>query len=692
MTMRFKRYGKTYQLRIESAQDLEHVLDLDEALWVATSAPISAFRCDPKLVESINTDGSGRINTDEVRAAVRWMLDVLADRTLPGNTAEPLPLDAINGDSPEGKQLIDSAREVLAGAGDPDAASVSLEQVRGFLVRLREQPLNGDGIVVPAAADGEVRQLIMDVLDCTGSAEDAGGDPGVDEARLDAFVTAARGLLEWREAGSGDNADSLVPFGAATPGIYEHYAAVVEPVDAFFHACRVLKFDDQTAGHFKTAAISGADATDGNALDAWLQTRPLARVNAEGQLPLAASAINPFYTTQMENLRTEVLPRILGDCPETLDEAGWDKVREALQPYADYMGAKQGASVEKLPPARLDAYRDGTLADAVRRLIAEDKRISKVRVGVQALERLLLYRAHLLRLANNFVNFAELYNVEDRALFEIGSAVVDGRWFNLAFKVEDVALHQGVAKGSNIFTLYLEIEGLDGAKPFTVAVPAMAGSKGNLQVGKRGVFFDITGRERNARVTQIIANPISVREALCAPFVRLWAFLLGKIESMSATSEQELQKQTDSMLKAPPAGAAQDPAGKGQFGSAGMLMGLSVSVAAVGSAFAFITKTLASLNKGQIFLGILGAALVVMVPVSLIAVLKLRRQDLSALLEGCGWAINARMRPTRAQRRQFTRAPRFPAGAEGTPTRRLLYALLAIAGILALILLLQRVG
>jgi hypothetical protein len=91
-----------------------------------------------------------------------------------------------------------------------------------------------------------------------------------------------------------------------------------------------------------------------------------------------------------------------------------------------------------------------------------------------------------------------------------------------------------------------------------------------------------------------------------------------------------------------------------------------------------------------VFLGVLGAALVVMVPVSLIAILKLRRQDLSALLEGCGWAINARMRPTREQRRQFTKPARLPLDAEGTPTRRLLYVLLAIVALLVVALVAQR--
>jgi len=656
-------------------------------LWVATSAPLPAFRCDRKLLELVNRDGSGRINTQEIRGAVRWLLSVLEDATFPEKPEDPLALKSIRVASPEGKRLVSSAKEVLSSLGAANAAEVSLLQVREFLAKMREKPLNGDGIVVPAAADGDVRQLIEDVLDCTGSTEDASGKPGIDEPQLDAFIAAVRGLLEWRQAGSGINAESLVPFGAQTPEIHGHYAAIESEVNAFFEACRVVRYDAKAAGHFETAKLGDVGAMDREGMDEWLRTRPLAKINAEGRLPLLRDQVNPFYADKIENLRNEVLLHVLDVCPDDIGESSWLAAGEALKPYGDYIRSKQGANVEKLAPERLKAYRDGALADLVRKLIEEDRRISEVRAGVLMLERLLLYRGHLLRLANNFVSFSELYDVSDRALFEMGSAVIDGRWFNLAFLVDDVTQHQKMAKESNIFTLYLEVEGLAGAEPYSVAVPAMAGSKGNLQVGKRGVFFDSGGNEHNARVTHIIENPISVREALCAPFVRLWAFLLGKIESMSTTSEKALQKQADGMFKAQPAGGA---SAKGQFNSAGMLMGLSVSVAAIGSAFAFITKTLTSLSRGQVFLGILGAALVVMVPVSLIAMLKLRRQDLSALLEGCGWAINARMRPTREQRRQFTKTPRFPADAEGAPTRRMLYILIAIVVALAAVLVLLR--
>ena len=109
-----------------------------------------------------------------------------------------------------------------------------------------------------------------------------------------------------------------------------------------------------------------------------------------------------------------------------------------------------------------------------------------------------------------------------------------------------------------------------------------------------------------------------------------------------------------------------------------MMIGVSVALAVLSSAFAFIVKTLAGLKYYHILFGLLGAGVVVMLPITLIAMTKLRRQDLSSLLEGCGWAINARMRLARALRKRFTAGCPFPERATGTPRSRVLWVILAI--------------
>jgi len=261
--------------------------------------------------------------------------------------------------------------------------------------------------------------------------------------------------------------------------------------------------------------------------------------------------------------------------------------------------------------------------------------------------------------------------------------LMDGRWFNFVVRVDDPAAHSALAKLSNLFVMYLEITGA-GDEKFTVAAPITSGTKGNIAVGKRGVFFDIDRKEYDARVTHVIENPVSLWEALAMPFIRLWRLAEGKIETWSGSAEKQLQTEFGKSVEASagkptgtaPAGSL--PAAPTKTNSGGLFMGIGVAAAALGSSFAFVTKTLAAMPRQHVIAGFLSAAALVLLPITVIAILKLRRQDLSALLEGGGWAVNAKMRLNRSQRRFFTQKASYPLGAEGTPTRRWLAGVLAI--------------
>ena len=115
-----------------------------------------------------------------------------------------------------------------------------------------------------------------------------------------------------------------------------------------------------------------------------------------------------------------------------------------------------------------------------------------------------------------------------------------------------------------------------------------------------------------------------------------------------------------------------------------MLLGGGLAIAALGSALAYITKTLADTSWLAILVGVLVAVLLVMVPISLVAFIKLRKRELSAILEGSGWAINARMRLTRKQGRAFTQRPSYPKGAKGVHPMRwgLLVAVVVVLAML----------
>ena len=685
--MRFVRYGRTYQLEVTSVADLADVLSLDESKWAATSAPATAYRCDAKFLKLLDTEGNGRINSDEIKAAIRWLLAQLRDPAqIPADTDE-MPLAAVNPESPSGQTIIEAAAHLLATTGAEADDRISLAQVRHFQTNLQSQPVNGDGVIVPeAAADPQLAAFIADVMKACPGQQDVSGRAGINEKQLDDFAAAVPAYLKWKRTGrlpADSTAVPELPLGAETPAIHAVYAEHAAKVDLFFKLCRLKRYDPRTSPRLAglESRVQELDPADPAAVDTYLAGLPVANPNEDGLLPLDEQRVNPAFREWFQSLRATVLPAVLTPVPEQLTETDWQQVKNVLAPYEGYLAQQTGAFVGVLPDEQLERYRAPAWTERTRELIATDKRVASIAEGVAQLERLLLCRRHLVALVNNFVSFPALYASDERALFEMGSVVMDGRRFSFAVKVDDVASHSVLAKTSQLFVMYMEITG--GDKPFTVAVPATSGTKGNLSVGKRGVFFDVDRREYDARVLQIIENPVSLREALAAPFVRLWRLAEGKIEAWSGSAEKSLQTEFNQTLAAstqaatPPAAAA--PAAAPEQPRGNFLFGMGVVVAALGSSFAFVTKTLSAMPRHQVLLGLLCTALAVMLPVSLIAVLKLRRQDLSALLEGCGWAVNVRMRLSRTQRRFFTREVAYPANAAGTPRRHgLLFCVLSI--------------
>ena len=77
---RFRIIGGGLQLRIENADDLASILDLDEALWAMTSVDIDYLRFDRKFLEFIDSDHDGQIRSDEIKQAVKFTLSATQHR------------------------------------------------------------------------------------------------------------------------------------------------------------------------------------------------------------------------------------------------------------------------------------------------------------------------------------------------------------------------------------------------------------------------------------------------------------------------------------------------------------------------------------------------------------------------------------------------------------------------------------
>ena len=669
--MRLQKYGRTYQLRIESADDLAHLPDLSESHWMANSAPVDAFACDKVFLQLVDSDHNSRIRCDEVRSAVAWLLDMLADREDVGADREALRLDHLNLDRPGAREIQSAAERILTNLGNSGAREITLAQVRDTKRILSAAEANGDGIIPPSAAEEpETGQFIEDILATVGGETDAGGGIGVTEAKLAQFLNEAESYLAWHERGAipdGKERSELMPLGAETAVAYAALETVRSKVDEYFRLCATVAYDAGAAAAFALKL----DAADAETLDEKLRAAAVASPRADSVLDLRG-ALNPAYRSQVLTLRDRTLAPILGGKTNTLAEGEWRRVCDALAAHTAWQAARPDTKTASLGVEKLRQYLEPRFREAVLALVETDKAVAQEIEAIRQVERLVLYQRRLLEFVNNFVSFPALYDPDDRAMFERGTLIMDGRQFTLCVSVTHRAAHAKIARNSRLFILYVQLtQGVTG-ETREIATGVTSGNKGNLYVGKHGIFMDRENRLWDAVVTQIIENPISFGEALVSPFRRMGTLVQSQIERFAGSGqkliEQKVTRQAAGIGTAVQTVAQQAPVQAAprppSHNARDMLIGGSVAFAALGSALAFITKTLDQVKDPMIIVKVIMLVLLAMIlPITINAWIKLRRRDVGALLEACGWAINGHMRLTRIMRGIFTRRPRLPANA-----------------------------
>ncbi|HIJ74519.1 MAG TPA: hypothetical protein HPP83_10505 [Candidatus Hydrogenedentes bacterium] len=685
----FENYGGTYQLRIASADDLAALEELAEPFWVATSAPASQFTCDPVLLERIDADRNNRIKSSEIRAASRWLLRMLRDRSGVTARSDTLALDALDTGHEESQRLQDTARRILQNLARPDDTTISLGQVRDRQAILSKAIYNGDGVIPPeGVTDQDLRTLIIDVMSTMGSVNDVNGAPGINKELLDAFLSSARDLVTWHRQRDGEaGKDILVPFGEDTVALHALCVTLEHKIDAYYRRCRVAALNDMLGRPGADASPSKAVLEDEAEAAAYLAEAPLARPRPDGVLTLKGE-VNPHYRDQLAELADMAVAPVLGEAFDgnALQQSQWERVRQAFAPYDAWAAAKSGGQVETLGLAKLETYLESAAPRRLFDLIDADVAAGKELGATHALEYLLLLQRWMLDLCNNFVSFPYLYDPARRAMFETGRLVMDGQIFNMNLRVADANAHSAAAVRSGMYLIYSEVTGGLEDKPFFIVTPITGGRLTNLGVGKRGVLFDLEGKEWDTRVVNVVDNPVNLREAIAAPFKRLAGLISSAAGKITSSAEQQLQTQitqTTTALEAgvkkgiaataeqpaeapPPPAPAPTPAPAQPGGGSGRVRDLvlagGLAFAALGSAFAYVGKTLNEL-KGKWWLVLVALAaglMIVLVPTVLVAFFKLRKRNLSAILEASGWAVNAPMPLTRSLKRLMVRQPAHP--------------------------------
>ena len=660
---KFERFGRTNHLKIESFEDLEVVLELDEAHWVATTAPTATLNCDAVFLSLLDTDNDGRLRAEEVKDAIRFLFEHLSDRSgiTPDNTH--LNLEMVDNKLETGKRIHSSASKIMTRMKS-SAPYVTLEQVRAIKTEVLEGGLDVAGIVLPeAAGDVHVRKFLKDILATVGGKPHTRGGQGVDDASLELFLKQCRQHLDWlkqaKPAGEKD-VSKILPLGPLTHEAYELFDVLESKITQFFLLCSIQQLNPELL----VRAISAEDGSlDINVLDlseaeSYLADAPLAMPNDEKILNLTGN-VNPYYSRKLKRFTEITIGPLLGLDVKRLDQTKWRKLRAQFLPYRDWRTLKPDVAVEKLSPDLMEQYiADPKFADGVKTLIEKSHQTAFVLENIREVERLILYQANILPLLNSFVSFPNLYDPGKRALFEMGTLVMDGRHFTLAVKVLDREHHVESSTASNIFVMYLEVYGHNKENLYEVAVPVTSGDRGNIRLNKWGIFNHVNGQEYHARVVQIIENPISIVEAMVHPFVRMAQSFMQRLDQASAKTEEKIITRVSTRD-----GKKKDTAGKKQKKedgtSVGLLAGGGIAFAALGSSVAFIAQTFSKLNLKIIIGTVVAVILVMVVPATISAYYKLSKRDLSAILEGSGWGVNPRMKLTKKQANTFTHRPDY---------------------------------
>ena len=663
------------QLAIEKPEDLYQVCILDKTHWIATSAPCESFICDPAFLKYMDADKNNRIRTEEITNAQKWLFKMLADKSSINEKTNILRLSAIDTNHPEGQSLYTAAKRILTNLKTKDSNVISLQQAQNRQDIVSQATCNGDGIIPPESIeDPETAELAQDIMRSMGSKEDASGVNGITIEHLDKFLQEAQAYLGWNKkslAQEGQKHSSLFVWGEETAEAYNCINAVKPKIDEFFDLCHLIQYDHEFEKKFTLddKKLEELKIYNPELLNDYLQTAPLRMPNTE-EILVINQQINPKFRNELYKLQKSVIAKVTSNPDENkLDKNVWSEIQNIFTEYSAWQKEKPESQIGIISTDTLQKHLNGPCVSKLRKLMEKDLAIGNELQLVMDLEKLILYQKWLFEFSRNFISFESLFNTNAPSIIQVGALIMDGRIFSLCTKVINRDEHKIIAAKSNICIMYITIacKNAEATKTMEIAVAVTSGTMANLYTGKNGVFFTPDGREWDAKVTDIILNPVSLCEALQMPFKKLKAFIEKQTDRFRSNKYDELEKGLaqgvdQASRSALSSQQEQSKAATGAFRD--LILGGSIAIAALGSAFAFITNTLKNVSLLNILSVVLGLAIMIAVPIFIGAYIKLRQRNLGMFLEASQWSINYPFRLSARTGLFFTYVPKLSIETE----------------------------
>lgn len=165
----------------------------------------------------IDTDSDHRVRAPEVIAAVQWCEDHLKDLSALRNGSDTLPLSQINDQTPSGKAILASARQILS-------TLARATPMRSPLPTRRTPPRSSDRNPFQRGTASSPptlprmtppRRRSRTRSPAWGVEADRSGKPGINQVKVDAFFEQCKAYAEWASAAESDGAVRFL--GDSTP-------------------------------------------------------------------------------------------------------------------------------------------------------------------------------------------------------------------------------------------------------------------------------------------------------------------------------------------------------------------------------------------------------------------------------------------------------------------------------------------
>ena len=666
---KFSTIGGKNRVNIKSGEDIKHLGELDQKLWTVLSSPVVGLEFDAKTLKMLDYNNDGRIHVHEVVKAAEWITSVIKDPDMLLKKEDTLPLSAFNTDNPDGARLLASAKQILKNLG-LEKDSISVADADDSVAIFAKTGLNGDGIItVQSTADEELQKTIEACVASVGGKADRSGLQGVDTDLLDAFYAALAAYSAWQQKAADDKA--IFAYGDNTGAVYDIVNQIKAKVADYFMRCKLAVFHtgSVSALDVSVARIETISDKDLSQCADEISNYPLARISANNTLPID-ERVNPVWQATIGKLKALALDKEFKGASEITEEQ-WNAFVAKLAPYEAWLAEKAGAQVEGLGLDQVNAILKADRKADLLKLIDDDKALESESLSIDEVSKLLhLYRDFYTFLCN-FVSFRDFYDPEGKAIFQAGKLYIDERCCELCIKVPDMGPHASATSISGMYILYCNCVDKITGNTMIIAAVMTDGDVADLREGKHGLFYDRKGVEWDATVFKIIENPISIRQAFWSPYRKIGRYIETTIEKRAAEKDNKVMADmTAKVDNAGKDGAAAGAEKKKAFdiaAFAGIFAAIGLAASGLMSALAKMSDSVSGWSWWKWLILVVVIMLVISGPAMILAWLKIRKRNLSPLLNANGWAINASVKVNMTFGATLTEVGKSPLKAEPDP-------------------------